>query len=704
MKARKFIFFFLIAAVSAMAQEQQDMGNSKAATGGARPPQMNEGFIGRDIPAFDPGSEVAMFDGKIWNINNNRLVRARFEKYLNAPAATSQADVAYRRTINHILDLLAPGKATSQNVDEAFELLPKASEYRDDANLCRMMADAIYAARTSQKTVARLQRENALLGKQRETAEWNAEMSVRSSSLNSLSLPKGSDPALGEILKEDRKLERNTKMATARRKLNDIKQTVENNKLRIAMAELSAKAHLQALIMQYFATRRFEHVLIANRFYRAIYSDGDNSIDIYKQMVGSIPVNKDAGQAKINVELDPKVAAAGAGTDGGGGVNAGQSAGVGTRAGGVGAGVHTGSQGVSGGSMAASGGKLELENFSVESLTGGAAVAAQAISKLVSSLSQIDSLASEAIRDINEGVEAYKFLLEQGELNSATERLAETFALGEFMPSVRLLPRTEKRRALEFTQKSNELLAALEVNDLSLAEKLVGEISGIARDFNVSKPTAKIETAKTISSMHLAKARNAAMAGDKAALEAELRAATEIWPRNPDLASVSGQIFKQTDVQLQAMQELDQLMERGDFRGVLRDAAKFTAAVATDPARQEKLKMILNKMTAIEASLQRAREFQQRGDASGAWESIELASKQYPDDTEINRLRADLASGGAATFVQSLNKGTNLESRGEYGPALAWYLDAHRQYPPSKIAQEHIDDLASQILAPPEVE
>jgi len=702
MKKATVFFLTLVTALPAFAQMDRGAGDSKAATGGARPPQMNEGFIGRDIPAFDPGSEVAMFDGKIWNINNNRLVRARFEKYLNAPAATSQADVAYRKTIDRILELLAPGNATPQNIDAAFELLPQASDYRDDANLCRTMADAIYAARTAQKTVANLKRENVLLDKKRETAEWNKEMSVRDTYMNAPSIPKGgeSSAAIGEVWKDERKLARNARMATANRRLGDLKQTIENNKLRIAITEISAKAHLQALIMQYFATRRFEHVLIANRFYRAIYNDGDNSIDVYKQMVGSMPVNKDAGQAKINAELDPKVAAAGVGSESGGGVRAG----TGTNGTGAGAGVHTGTPSASGGSMAASGGKVELENFSVESLTGGAAVAAQTISKLVSSLSQIDSLANEAIRDVNEGIEAYKFLLEQGELNSATERLAETFVLGEYLPSVRLLPRTEKRRALEFTQKSNELLAALEVNDLSLAEKLVGEISGMARDFNVSKPTAKIETAKTISSMHLAKARNAAVAGDKATLETELRAATEIWPRNPDLATVSSQIFKQTDVQLQAMQELDQLIEHGDYRAVYRDAAKFTAAVATDPERQANLKGILDKMTKIETELQRAREFQQRGNAIGAWESIESASKAYPDDTEINRLRADLASGGAATFVRSLNKGADLESRGEYGPALALYLDAHGQYPASKMAQERIDELSARILPAKNVE
>ena len=55
------------------------VGDSKAATGGAKPGQMNEGFIGRDVPHFDPGNDTMAYDGKLWNINDNRLFRARFE-------------------------------------------------------------------------------------------------------------------------------------------------------------------------------------------------------------------------------------------------------------------------------------------------------------------------------------------------------------------------------------------------------------------------------------------------------------------------------------------------------------------------------------------------------------------------------------------------------------------------------------------------
>ncbi len=676
--------FCLLFSVSA---QDKNAGDSKAATGGARPPQMNQGFMGRDVPAFDPGSEVMSYDGKLWNINNNRLFRARFEKFLNASAATDKSDVEYRETIDKILELLAPGNARKQNIDAAFALLKKASNYKDDANLCRTMSDAIYAAQTSLSTIDRLKRENQILEKQRTSKEWNKEMAAKTSSLGINTSTKDSD-----VAKENQKIERDARLATASRQLSDVAQTIENNKLRIAATELTTKGHLQALIMQYFATRRFEHVIIANRFYRAIYTDGDNSIEVYKKMVDTLPINKDAGQAKITGELNPQVSAsegvmdqdaAGGGGAGGNGTNVN---------------IYNGTPRTrTGSSFSAKGAKLGMENFGIESLTGGAAGAAQTISKLVSSLSQIDSLANEAIRDINEGVEAYKFLLEQGELQSATERLAETFALGEYMPSVRLLPREDKRRALEFSQKTNELLAALEVNDLTRAEKLVNEIQVIAEDFDTSKPLAKIETAKTISSMHLAKARNAAVSGDKSAMEAELRSAAEIWPRNPALSEVGTTIFNQSDVQQQAMNDFDRLLSQGNHRQIYNDKLRFIAASALYPEKQQQLTEVLQKMATVEGAILKAKEIAGRGDPAGAWESVEAAQKEFPSDTELNQLRATLTTQ-AADFVQTLNKAQTLEKQDQPGPSLAWYLQARKKYPASTFARDGIDRMSAKVL------
>jgi hypothetical protein len=265
------------------------------------------------------------------------------------------------------------------------------------------------------------------------------------------------------------------------------------------------------------------------------------------------------------------------------------------------------------------------------------------------------------------------------------------------MPSVRLLSRDDKRRALNYTQKSNELLAALEVNDLTRAEKLVHEIEGLAKDFDPSKPLAKIETAKSISSMHLAKARTAAVSGDKSAMERELRSAAEIWPRNPALAEVGNTISSQSDIQQTAMNDFDRLKSQKNYRQIYNDKMRFIAAAALYPEKQKELADVLQHMGAVEGAMIKAREIAQRGDPAGAWESVEAAQKEFPGDSDLNQLRADLTTQ-AADFVQSLNQATDYEKKDQPGSALAWYLKARKKYPASQFAKEGIQRLSGQIL------
>ena len=108
-------------------------------------------------------------------------------------------------------------------------------------------------------------------------------------------------------------------------------------------------------------------------------------------------------------------------------------------------------------------------------------------SGLPPTMGTIDSLANEIIRDVREGVQAFKFLLEMNELESATKRLAETFMIGEYMPDIRTLERDDKRKALAFVQKSNQLISAIDVKDYALAEKLVAELSQSAKDLQTAQ-------------------------------------------------------------------------------------------------------------------------------------------------------------------------------------------------------------------------
>src|SRR5204863_656717 len=127
-------------------------------------------------------------------------------------------------------------------------------------------------------------------------------------------------------------------------------------------------------------------------------------------------------------------------------------------------------------------------------------------------------------------------------------------------------------------QKSNQLISALDVKDYALAEQLVNDLGKVAKDFDNSKPMAKIETSKTLAQMRLQKAKNAALSGDKVTLETELTAATELWPRNPQLAEYSKMIFAQGDVLQKALLDFDQLVSQKNYRQIFDDKARFIGA------------------------------------------------------------------------------------------------------------------------------
>jgi len=588
------------------AESGKETSTTPGQAGSPREKNSNPTIGGIEIPVFDPANDSVTWNGQLWQVDNNRVFRARFEKYLNAPATEIEAQAAYDKVVARIMDLLAAGNISNRNLDEAFRLLPQAASHSEDANLCDAIANQVLGAWQSKRQVARLDAANQSLEDDRKRHEWNTRLSAQNSALDNA--PKET-VAAAEWAKQ-RELERTARMQPHAQRLTEVNALLTANRAKSELSALQARIEFQTLLVQLFFQRRFRHVLIGSRFYRSIFDDGDNQI------------------------------------------------------------------------------RLGEESKSLFSK----------ISEIPPTVTSLDALANEAIRDVREGVEAVEFLLQKDELQSASQRLGESFAVGEHLPEIQQFPRADRQRILEFTRRANQLLSALEVKDYTRAEQLVTELQDTAKDFDPSQPLTAVQTARNVSRMHLARARNAALGGDAETLERELRAATEIWPNNPDLANVSGQIFEQTDVQQQALLELDRLMEQGDHRAIFRQNAKFIAATALHPERQEKLGKILAQMGEIEGALQRAREIQQRGDAFGAWESIQIASVKYPEDTEINRLRADLASGGAATFVQALNKGGDLEARGEYGAALAWYLDAHRQYPPSQFAQERIDALAVRIL------
>jgi hypothetical protein len=585
---------------------------SSAAQGGGS-------VLGKDLPVFNPGNEILSWDGKNWNVTNQRFFQARFEKYLNAAEETTVEDQQYQKLLRTILTKLAPENDNATATLDAWRLLPQASNYTIDAHLCDALADAVYSSWLATRAQDRLLAANRELDNQRKQYEWDAQHTQSTSPSLTRANPKSKE---AKDMQEKEALQQQAALAPYVQRLAEVNARIIANTAKREISEVQARVEFQALITQFFLQRRFQHVVMATRFYRHIFNDGNTTITGSSSKEGKAQTkDKDKGMAE-----------------------------------------------------------LYMKEVGMP-LTVGV----------------VDSLANEAMRDVSEGVEAYNFLLQKNEIESASKRLSEAFLIGEYMPEIRTLSRDKKRQALDFTQKGNRLISALDVRDYALAEQLVNAIEGIAKDFDASPPRAAIETARTVSAMHLAKAKNAAVSGDRATLESELREATLLWPRNPALAEVSGMIFSHADVQGKAIADFEQLIGQRNYRQIYDDKLRFIAATALYPERQEQLKKVLESMQQIETVIARSTEIAKRGDPSGAWEGVEQAYQQFPDDTKLNQLRANYSTE-AADFVRCIRTAQQLEAKGQTGSSLAWYLKAQKLYPPSEFAKDGIQRLVQKLV------
>ncbi|MFM2142045.1 MAG: hypothetical protein RLZZ476_589, partial [Verrucomicrobiota bacterium] len=97
-----------------------------------------------NMPMMDPGSENVAFNGKLWNVTNNRLMRSRFETYLTTPEAVSAEDQAYRDLMAQMMQLLAPTNKPGPDPMKAFAMLPEAGTYKIDGGLCNAIANSIW--------------------------------------------------------------------------------------------------------------------------------------------------------------------------------------------------------------------------------------------------------------------------------------------------------------------------------------------------------------------------------------------------------------------------------------------------------------------------------------------------------------------------------------------------------------------------------
>jgi tetratricopeptide (TPR) repeat protein len=311
---------------------------------------------------------------------------------------------------------------------------------------------------------------------------------------------------------------------------------------------------------------------------------------------------------------------------------------------------------------------------------------------------QVNS-ALEKSRNVTSTVDVFEYKMGRGELTAATDRLVEGFLTSSYHPALLSLPRDQKQQIANYVAQLDSMRNLVEARDYGGLEELTKQVKATAKDFDTTKPMALVNAARLEGQLRLGKAKLLAQQGKMDEAMQEFQAAAQAWPANPDLKDKAGVFFDTQDVKSQSLVEFDRLVSEKNYRALFDKQVAFAPAIHGDKAREDAFANALKIIKDAEIASEKANSLLLNGDMVGAWETVELAAQNLPDDQKLNKLRADL-SGKSAEFVNAISRAKDAEQKHELGYALTWYVNAQRQYPPSQMANVGIERVSKEILNP----
>ena len=569
---------------------------------------------------LDPSAETITVGGVAIPLGDNRILKARFEKYLSQPQEADADAAEYRKNVADILAAISPFRSGGPNLYTGFKLLPAASSYPGDANLCMSLAESIYMAMLAKNNSSDLTELNKSMDTEKKAimaqADWDARNDrdkafddgrpIVGGNIGGEQAAKNapaSNPGAGT---------NSLKYQDTLRRISEIEGLKKINNIQTEAQTIRTKAQYQVTMVQWFVQRRYEHVLMAARFYNQLWKDGD----------ATLRVDKNSDISKL---------------------------------------------------------------FS-ESL---------GISPTVASL---DSLSNEAIREVSKYIEAFDLMLSRDELHSASQRLMEAYAIGEYLAPVATLPMDKKLRIAAYVRDLHELYGTLQARDYVKGKEITSRLKTVAKDFPSSKVDSAIAAYTLASDLAIEEAKAHLLARDSDKAAEKIKASTEIWPTNPKLQEFRDLVANSGGI-VTARNDFDRLLSEGNYREIAKRQYEFAPAIQGDATREDAFKQIMENLKEIEESIGKASEFSRMGQNYGAWEQLAEIRERFPDDPRLGR-ELELLAPKVADFTLALDKARQFESRTpkQTGSALTWYLKARSIHPPSEQADKGIQTILNELL------
>lgn len=229
-------------------------------------------LFGVEFPLLDPASDTVSYKGGVFDVGNNAVVRARFEKYLQQNPDVSEVARKYRNKLEELVHVTQrnarSGKAVGgENMVKIGHGLYEMSEYPPDGGQSGALASAMASALAVQFANQKRDRENDKL-----QAEID-ELVSHTNRLTNINTGRGKASASNT---NTVRISRNTKKIAGHEAAQ-----VKNDAESTAALALS-KVNYQSMLISLLLSRRFDHALIGANSYRHIFRDGDTTLKLEK--------------------------------------------------------------------------------------------------------------------------------------------------------------------------------------------------------------------------------------------------------------------------------------------------------------------------------------------------------------------------------------------------------------------------------------
>ena len=220
--------------------------------------------------------------GKTFNLGNSRMMRARFERYLAAPAP-AQDTARYLALLARIEALLSPAaineRTWAPNQQEAFNLLFEAAKYEQDGESSLTLASQVrkvWEQRVEFRNMGVTHNQLEDLRRKQEGVVKNRgeQMEIANDERTQQSDKKGKGGAM---------LKSSTGTTELGYRVKDEQKTqaeIVANQARMTALALQAQVEFQSQIVQHLLARRYRHCILACAFYRVMFKSQNQNVRV----------------------------------------------------------------------------------------------------------------------------------------------------------------------------------------------------------------------------------------------------------------------------------------------------------------------------------------------------------------------------------------------------------------------------------------